>query len=142
MNWKIIQNFPEADLERSWRECLLHADYPTHYTAPEYFLEPFWADKRPFAALALDGGEVTGVVTGLHTGTQIVCGLPVRPQVCQRKDADRRQVSKALSHGLLEAAKGQADLITLYTWTEMEGFQPEGYSARECGGEKGLLCST
>src|SRR5262249_52971083 len=139
MKWKIIQNFPEADLERSWRECLVHADYPTHYTTPEYFLEPFWADKRPFAVLALDDGEVTGVVTGLHTGTQIVCGLSVRPQVCQRKDADQRQVSKALSHGLLEAAKGQADLITLHTWTEMEGFQAEGYSARECGDEKGVV---
>src|SRR5215475_9936227 len=108
MKWKIIQNFPEADLERSWRECLIHADYPTHYTAPEYFLEPFWADKHPFAVLALDGGGVTAVVTGLHTGTQIVSGLSVRPQLCQRKDADRLQVSKALSHGLLEAAKGRA----------------------------------
>ncbi|MCI0390242.1 MAG: GNAT family N-acetyltransferase [Acidobacteria bacterium] len=138
MKWKIIQNFPEAELEQSWRECLAHADYPTHYTAPEYFLEPFWADQRPFAVLALDGNGVTGVVTGLQTGSQIVCGLPARPQVCQRKDADQRQVSKALSQGLLELSEGKVELITLHTWTAMEGFQKEGYSVREWSGEKGV----
>ncbi len=138
MRWKIIHSFPEAELERSWRACLTHADYPTHYTAPEYFLEPFWADRRPFAALALDGDAVTGVVTGVLEDSLIVCGLPARPQVCQRKDANQEQVSKALSQGLLEAAEGKIELITLYTWTAMEGFRTEGYSVREYSGENGV----
>ncbi|MCI0660650.1 MAG: GNAT family N-acetyltransferase [Acidobacteria bacterium] len=138
MKWKIIHNFPEAELEQSWRECIAHADYPTHYTAPEYFREPFWADRRPFAVLALDGNVVTGVVTGLHEGLHIICGLSARPQVCQRKDANQAQVSKALSQGLLEMAEGKAELITLYTWTAMDGFLKEGYSVREYSDDNGV----
>jgi len=139
MKWKIIRHFPEAELEQSWRECLAHGDYPTHYTAPEYFLEPFWTDQRPFAVLALDGDGVAGVATGLHTGSQIICGLSVRPQVCQRKDANQWEVSKALSQGLLEVAEGKVELITLHTWTAMEGFLAGGYGVRECDGEKGVV---
>jgi hypothetical protein len=139
MKWKIIHSFPDTELKLSWRECLANSDYPTHYAAPEYFLEPFWADQRPFAVLAMDGDKVTGVVTGVHGDAQIVCGLSVRPQVCLRKDADQRLVSEALSQGLLQEAEGRAQLITLYTWSAMDGFQGEGYGLRECSGEKGTV---
>src|SRR5262245_53648501 len=86
MNWQIVQRFPNATVERAWRECLTHAAFPAHYVSPELFHEPFFVGKRPFAVLAMEGAQVIGVLSGIHDGNQVVCGLSVRPQVCVRRD--------------------------------------------------------
>jgi hypothetical protein len=64
-SYHILHRRPEGLIEALWRACLADADFPTHYIAPEYFLEPGFRNKGPFAILSLSGKEVTAVLTGL-----------------------------------------------------------------------------
>ena len=57
------------------------SDYPTHYTAPEFFLEPAFRSKNPFAVLSTAGDKVTGVLTGINERGHVQSGLSVRPQI-------------------------------------------------------------
>jgi hypothetical protein len=135
MNFEILHEFPAADLERAWRDCLAHVEFPSHYNTPEYFLEPYFAGRRPFAILALEGNAVTGVLTGLHEGNQIHCGLPSRPQICIDPGKDSSATQRALMEGLLSEA-GRAELITVFTWPSLElpVFANRGFRRRQLPG--------
>src|SRR5690349_17749326 len=39
-SFRILRSQPSGPLADKWREFLADSDYPTHYTAPEFFLEP------------------------------------------------------------------------------------------------------
>jgi hypothetical protein len=97
---------------------LAQSDFPTHYTAPEYFLEPVLRRSKPFAILSLAGEQVTGVLTGIHQGDHVQSGLSVRPQIAFSRDADRAEAMRGLIAGLLEEAKS-AKLVDLFVWSEM-----------------------
>lgn len=111
----VLHGFPEPALELAWRELLSSVKVPSHYTAPEYFKEPYFEGKRPFAILAMEGSSVAGVVTGFHTGNAVTCGLPTRPQIQVHPDADLAAVIAALVQGLEEESRG-ADLVSVYSW--------------------------
>jgi hypothetical protein len=119
MNFKILHEFPTAALERAWRDCLTRVEFPAHYNTPEYFLEPYFTGRRPFAVLALEGDEVSGVLTGLHEENEVHCGLASRPQICVDPSKDGNAVQRALLEGLLSEAGG-AELIAVFTWTSLE----------------------
>ncbi len=36
-SFRILRSWPADPLEAQWRACLAASDFPTHYTAPEYF---------------------------------------------------------------------------------------------------------
>ncbi len=116
-----LHDFPPPDLEISWRDCLARVDFPSHYSSPEFFREPFFVDKRPFAILALQDSRVGGILTGLHEGDHVICGLAPRPQICFDNTVDQRAAANALAQGLLSEA-GPARLISLYTWTSIQPF--------------------
>ena len=82
MNFKILHEFPPAEIEQSWREFLKRVDIPSHYNAPEYFLDPLRSGSQPFAVLAFDGNQVRGILTGFHLGREVFSGLASRPQIC------------------------------------------------------------
>jgi len=136
MEFTILHEFPRAGLEAAWRDCLQRVECPAHYDAPEFFLEPFWAGRSPFAVLALSDGAVTGVLTGLHEGGGVNVGLPSRPQICADASADRAATLNALARGLLEEA-GTADLVSVYTWPSLtlEPFQHFGFRRRQLQGD-------
>jgi hypothetical protein len=115
MAFTVLHDFPGPALELAWRELLSSVKVPSHYTAPEYFKEPYFEGQRPFAILALEGSSVAGVVTGFHTGNTVTCGLPTRPQVQIHPDADSATVVDALVEGLEEESRG-ADLVSIYSW--------------------------
>jgi len=114
----VLDRQPHGALEAKWRACLAVSDFPTHYTAPEYFSEPSLRYKNPFAILSLTGQEVTGVLTGVHEGDRVQSGLSVRPQITFSRAADRSLAMKNLIAGLLEEARS-AMLVDLFVWSEM-----------------------
>ena len=102
--YHILHNQPGGIIEGSWRACLAQSDFPTHYTAPEYFLEPLLRRRKPFAILSLAGEQVTGVLTGIHQGVHVQSGLSVRPQIAFSRHADRSRVVTNLVAGLVVEA--------------------------------------
>ena len=135
MNFKILHGFPDAVLERAWRDCLSRVEFPSHYNTPEYFLEPYFTDRRPFAVLAFEGDAVSGALTGLHQGNKLHCGLPSRPQICVDPTKDPDATQRALMEGLLSEA-GAAELISVFTWPSLElsVFADRGFRRRQLPG--------
>jgi hypothetical protein len=118
--YHILHHMPDGVIEARWRACLAQSDFPTHYTAPEYFLEPLLRRSKPFAILSIAGEQVTGVLTGIHHGDHVQSGLSVRPQVAFSRNADRAEAMRRLLAGLLQEAKS-AKLVDLFVWSEMAG---------------------
>ena len=116
--YQILHHLSGDVIESSWRACLAQSDFPTHYTAPEYFLEPSLRRSKPFAILSLAGEQVTGVLTGTHQGDHVQSGLSVRPQVAFSRNADRAEAMRSLIAGLLQEAKS-AKLVDLFVWSQM-----------------------
>jgi hypothetical protein len=117
-SFAIVDGKPDGNLESKWRACLAASDFPTHYTAPEYFLEPSLRRKRPFAILSLAGEEVTGVLTGVHQGDRVQSGLSVRPQIALSRNADGPRTLQILLAGLVEKARS-ATLVDVFVWSDM-----------------------
>ncbi len=115
--FRVLQRFPSVCIEKKWRAFLADADYPSHYTAPEFFLEPAFRDRNPFAVLSLVGDEVTAVLTGINDGGRIQSGLSVRPQIAFSRRADPARGLANLLSGLLVGADS-ASLIDLFAWSQ------------------------
>lgn len=135
MNFRIIREFPSPDSERAWRDYLTRAECPAHYDSPEYFLEPFWSGKRPFAVLAFEKDKIVGILTGQHRGRDVLSGLPSRPQTSIDPAADAEATLQALMEGLLVEAVS-AELIHVYSWSslKLEPFSAHGFRSRELAG--------
>jgi len=126
MKWTLQHDYPENELEQKWREFLERADFSAHYVSPEYFREPFFREKKPFAVLAWHDGRVVGVATGLHESGQVACGLKSRPQCCFDKSVEPGVVAAGLAEGLLAEA-GSETLITLYSMSPLDDLLTSGY---------------
>jgi hypothetical protein len=129
----VLHEFPSSDIERLWRDSLLRMGCPAHYDSPDFFLEPSWAGKRPFAILALHEGEVVGVLTGLNEGHCVISGLQSRPQLCMNTTADATTAGSSLARGLLAEASS-AELLTVYSWFPLNAFESYGFKCRRCEG--------
>ena len=126
MNWTNLHEFPNPDVETAWRDCLDRSDFAAHYVSPEYFREPFFRDRRPFAVLAWQADRVVGVLTGMHEGDQVVCGQKSRPQCCFDDSIDTTGAAASLGEGLLAEAPA-AKLITLFSWSPADGLKASGF---------------
>ena len=69
MDWKLITKYPDDALREAWEEFLADASYPTHYTAPNFFTDPYIRGER-FAVLAFEGEKIAAVLTGVDNGGQ------------------------------------------------------------------------
>jgi hypothetical protein len=118
-SFRILHGPPGGAIDFAWRSCLADSDLPTHYTTPEYFLEPALRDQRPFAILSIDGNEVSGVLTGVNGGAHVKSGVSVRPQVALSRRADPAHAMTNLTGGLLAEARG-AKLVDLFVWSDMD----------------------
>jgi hypothetical protein len=116
--YHILHHHPGGVIESSWRACLAQSDFPTHYTAPEYFLEPAFRNKGPFAILSRSGEEVTAILTGTNDGAYVQSGLSVRPQIVFSRRADRvRAITNVIEGLLVEAAS--AKLVDMFVWYDI-----------------------
>lgn len=136
MEWEILHAFPAGAQEAAWRECLATADYPSHYTAPEFFREPYIAGRKPFAILARVGERVDGVLTGTWEGRRVVCGSFARPQVSCRRDADRDAVARAFAAALEGEEFADADVATVHAWVPMDALRACGFYRRVWDGDR------
>jgi hypothetical protein len=128
--FRIIHEFPSASDESAWRDCLSRCDWPTHYASPEFFAEPFWAGKRPFAVLAYEAGRVIAVLTGLHEGRSIVSGNYWRPQICFDRTTSVSRAAEILTRGVL-AERGSEDLVSIFAWTQFNSLRKMGFRIRQ-----------
>jgi hypothetical protein len=133
LGYRILHDFPNSCDQTAWRDFLTHADWPSHYTSPEFFLEPFWKGRNPFAVLAFEGNRVIAVLTGLHEGNTVTSGLSNRPQICFDRAIDRSRAALTLAEGLLEESHS-AGLVTVYAWTALEALQSVGFTLKSFEG--------
>lgn len=131
--YHILHHRPGGILEDQWRACLAQSDFPTHYTAPEYFLEPLLRRSKPFAILSLAGEQITGVLTGTHQGDHVQSGLSVRPQIAFSRHADRPGVIANLVAGLAAEA-APARLVDLFVWSDIEALVEPRFRQRRYEG--------
>jgi hypothetical protein len=130
----LLHGFPCPEIEGAWRKFLRRVKCPSHYDAPEYFKEPFFADKKPFAVLALDGSDIIGVLTGIHERTATTCGLPNRPQINIAEGADLSVVARNLSQGLLAEANS-SELVSFFSWDRFGAFGQYGFRCCQFDGD-------
>src|SRR5882724_5636054 len=116
----ILHHPPNAAIESRWRACVANSECATHYTAPEYFLEPALRGKKPFAILSVAGEDITAVLTGLHDDDRVQSGLSVRPQIAFSRGADRSSAMRNLVAGLVKEAQSTT-LIDLFVWSDVAG---------------------
>jgi len=120
-SFEILHGQPTGPIETLWRACLADSDFPTHYTAPEYFCELIrYRGKNPFAILSILGEHVTAVMTGVHYADRVQSGLSNRPQIAFSRHADRSRAMSNLIAGLLQEA-GSAKLVDVFLWSDMAG---------------------
>ena|SRR5208282_129056 len=135
MNFKILREFPSPDMEKAWRDYLARVEFPSHYESPEYFVEPLWPGKPRFAVLAFENEKVIGVLTGLHAGKDVICGLPARPQISVDPAGDTAAILETLLQGLLAEASS-AELVSVYTWAylKLPPFAARGFRCQQVQG--------
>jgi len=133
-NFLVLHDFPEPGIESLWREFLKRVELPSHYCAPEYFREPFWSGKRPFAVVVLKQRDVVGVLTGIHQGIEVQCGMSARPQICLDSRSDLSHTLNALYQGLLTEI-GTAQLVSIYSWNPLEPLSRMGFRERPQEGD-------
>jgi len=133
MRWKLITTYPNRELEEKWFDFLPDSTYPSHYTSPGFFNEPFWENRNPFAALIFDEDKVSGVLTGLRAGKKIVSGLETRPQVSIAKTADQKRVAAAFIEALLSIAR-DGEIVSAHCSEQIEGFEEAGFSVKKADG--------
>ena len=139
MKSEIITTYPELLLEQKWFDFMPVSTYPSHYTSPGFFKEPFWINQNPFAVLVLDEEKIIGVATGLKKGKQIVCGLDSRPQISISKHADRKEIIKILADGLLNLAGNEAELLTVHCAEQIKEFTELGFCEKKATGASKVL---
>lgn len=115
MSVAVLHGFPPPAIESAWRELLLRVPVPSHYTSPEYFVEPYFKHKKPFVVLVFERNAVVGVLTGVHEGKRVTCGLPTRPQIQLDPAADHTEVLRLMTQAL-ERESGGAELVSIYSW--------------------------
>ena len=133
VRFRVLHSLPIGSIEERWRKCLVNCDFPTHYTAPEFFLEPAFRDKTPFAVLSIEDDEVTAVLTGVIDRAHLQSGLSVRPQIAFSRRADPLRAMSNLVAGLLAEAQF-AKLVDVFIWSDMAHFVPSRFHRRQYEG--------
>jgi hypothetical protein len=126
----ILTSIPDESIAAAWNNCLDNSEFAGLYTAPEYFLIQYFANERPFAVLAVSGGVVHGVATGLLGDRDMDCGHSGSPQICIRRGADAEEVGTALAAGLRSHSLKSTRFISAFTWDEVSGLQSAGFRVK------------
>lgn len=120
MRWEIISNTPDKVLADKWKAFLSGASYPTHYTSPNFFIDPFVRGGERFCVLAFDENDhITAVISGIDCGKKIFSGLASRPQIAFRKNVDVAEATAALLAGTKEKGGSDLEFVTLHSWQEI-----------------------
>lgn len=138
MKFKVLTDHPDKAAVDAWEEFLENASYPTHYTTPNFFTDPYIGGGR-FAVLAFNDEQIVAVLTGVDSGQTIESGIAVRPQAVFRKDCDRLEALNVLLEGMVEKGGRALELIDLHTWELVEGAEDLGLSSTVCTGNDSII---
>jgi hypothetical protein len=133
MEYLILAELPDSQTVTAWNACLDDSQFAAQYAAPEFFEEPYFRDRKPFAVLAKEGAQVYGVATGLLDERTITCGAPGSPHICVRRGADVEAVGRALGAGLRAHASGSTEFIGAFSWIALPGLERQGFRVRSYG---------
>ena len=122
----VLESAPTPSLDGAWREFLRRADFPAHYVAPEYFLEPTLRDRRPFAILALADESPVGVLTGVRDRGHLVCGLQSRPQLALDPHVDGESIVCVLAAALAKMDRA-AKTVSVVSYQPLPALRQRGY---------------
>ena len=125
----VLHEFPSLDLERVWRDSLSLFDFPSHYGSPEFFAEPSWKGRRPFAILALAGRSVVAVLPAITEGRKISS----RRYVSVARNVDHTAVGDILVRRLLQESRA-ANLVTVDSFVPLDSFLQNGFRSQPVGG--------
>ncbi|MEZ5346279.1 MAG: GNAT family N-acetyltransferase [Pyrinomonadaceae bacterium] len=136
----VITKYPDPQLEERWNEFLKNAHRPTHYTTPNFMVDPFIRGGERLAILAEDeGGRISGVITGVIDEKNFRSGMAVRPQAAFRKDIDLRDTASTMFEGLGSIGDKKLDFIEFYTWDPVPEFVDLGFREKICGGDNSVV---
>jgi hypothetical protein len=127
-----LHAYPEPALEESWRRYILSEQYPTHYLAPEFFLEPFFADKNPFAILLMKGDDVVAVLTGIHEKTYVRCGNSASPQLSISAECIPKGLARLMRALRRETSTRKGS--TVASFANVPDLEKHGFFQRTAGG--------
>jgi len=132
MRFVTLTSPPDAELAEKWNAFLSTARYATHYTTPNYFIDPYVRGAR-FAVLATDDADnIAAVATGVRDGDALTCGMFSRPQTVFGNNIAPDAAAAALLDGLNAVGGGRA-LVELFTWESMPEFAGRGMTTRVSG---------
>jgi hypothetical protein len=126
-----LHGYPEPAIEASWRKYALKEQYPTQYLAPEFFLEPFFEAKAPFAILVMSNDAVAAVLTGTHEKTFVRCGNSGSPQMSVSSECTPAEIER-LVEALRTETKGRKG-STLSSFSNLTELEEHGFFRRMTG---------
>jgi hypothetical protein len=138
MNFEILTAAPDVRTADVWRDFLTRADFACHYVTPEFFREPQFKSRGPFAILISEGGRIMAVASGILDGRTVQCGLQSRPQLSIDPTADRTMVARTLAEAF-EQTHGRARCVTVVAWSPLPELTQADYRERVYDGEAGIV---
>ncbi len=139
MNYKVFTDVPQEDVISKWNDFLEHASFASHYTTPNFFVDPFVRGGEKFAVLVFEGKEIVGVLTGVDGGRNIRSGLGVDPQVSFLQDFDRTEVTKYFINGIDEIGGRDLEFVAFHTYEEIPNFKNLGFEQQLMDGDKSVV---
>lgn len=140
MKFIILDQFPDAEIEARWNEFLADAEMATHYSAPDFFIDPFAGGGKRFAILVIDENKsIVAVLTGVEDGNIVESGLAVRPQIAFRRGANCAAAAVAMAEALIQKAATTAELIRFYSWKTIDGFENSGFDRQSDAGQDRIV---
>ncbi len=131
MDYKILETSPDSETLLQWQEFLADAEFPTHYTTPNFFVDPYIRGGKRFAVLVYEENKkIAAVLTGVDDGQKLVSGFAVRPQTAFRKGVNLTQTAETMFRALKEKDGVNHELIEFYTWHPMAEFEDLGFQTQ------------
>ena len=137
-DFEILTSAAPQSAVGAWRDFLTRADFPCHYVTPEFFAEPLFTARSPFAVLVRQRGDVVGVCTGILDRRTAQCGLISRPQLAIDPDADQIQLARSLATALRQVHP-QANAVRLFAWRPMPGLTALSYREQVYSDHAGIV---
>ncbi len=133
LRYIVITEQPGSEVISTWNDLLDNCSHATHFTTPDFFVDPSVRVGERFAVLALNGHRIEGIVTGLRNGRQIRCGLPDRPQTAFRDGVDLLALYAPLCQGIDEFGGDEVELVDIYSWVQIGEIGSTGFVESRCG---------
>jgi hypothetical protein len=140
MKTVILTAYPEENIKQKWMSLLDSADYASHYSSPEFFVEPYFYDKNPFAVLIFDENDrIDGVLTGIHVDGELICGREGTPNLIIRRGCDFDKIGRFMADALISHGGENCKLISVCAWNQNAGFLQKRFLERAYQGGSGTI---